>query len=81
MVIAADQLKAFIERIESLEEEKAAIAGDIKEVYSEAKGNGFDPKIMRHIVRLRKMDRDDYSEQQELIGLYAIAVGLPVELL
>ncbi|MSP41805.1 MAG: DUF2312 domain-containing protein [Alphaproteobacteria bacterium] len=76
-VIAADQLKAFIARVERLEEEKAAIAGDIKEVYSEAKGNGFDPKIMRHIVCLRKMDRDDYSEQQALIELYAAAVGLP----
>lgn len=75
-VIAADQLKAFIARIERLEEEKATIAGDIKEVYSEAKGNGFDPKIMRHIVRLRKMDRDDYAEQQALIELYAAAVGL-----
>lgn len=75
-VIAADQLKAFISRIERLEEEKATIAGDIKEVYSEAKGNGFDPKIMRHIVRLRKMDRDDYNEQQALIELYAAAVGL-----
>ncbi|MEQ1890109.1 MAG: DUF2312 domain-containing protein [Alphaproteobacteria bacterium] len=75
-IIAADQLKAFISRIERLEEEKATIAGDIKEVYSEAKGNGFDPKIMRHIVRLRKMDRDDYNEQQALIELYAAAVGL-----
>ena len=75
-VIAADQLKAFSSRIERLEEEKATIAGDIKEVYSEAKGNGFDPKILRHIVRLRKMDRDDYNEQQALIELYAAAVGL-----
>ncbi len=75
-VIAAGQLKAFIERIERLEEEKAAIGGDIREVYAEAKGNGFDPKIMRHIVRLRKMDRDDYNEQQALIELYAAAVGL-----
>lgn len=75
-VIAADHLKAFIARIERLEEEKASIAGDIKEVYAEAKGNGFDPKIMRHIVRLRKMDRDDYAEQQALIDLYAAAVGL-----
>ncbi|HAK62342.1 MAG: DUF2312 domain-containing protein [Pseudomonadota bacterium] len=76
-VIAAGHLRAFIERIERLEAEKASLAADIKQVYAEAKGAGFDAKIMRHIVRLRKMDRDDYAEQQALIELYAEAVGLP----
>lgn len=76
-VIAADHLKAFISRIERLEEEKASISGDIREVYAEAKGMGFDPKIMRQIVRLRKMDQNDYQEQQTLLELYKAAVGLP----
>lgn len=75
--IAVDQLNSFIARIERLEEEKAAIATDIKEVYAEAKGTGFDPKIMRQIVRLRKMDQSDYQEQQALLSLYKAAVGLP----
>src|SRR3712207_8015946 len=60
--VAADQLKAFIERIERLEEEKAGIAGDIKDVYAEAKGNGFDTKVLRKIISLRKRD---YAERQE----------------
>ncbi len=74
--IAADQLRSFIERIERLEEEKAALAGDIREVYAEAKGNGFDTKIMRQVVRLRKMDSNDRSEQEELLDLYKAALGL-----
>ncbi|MBI2254803.1 MAG: DUF2312 domain-containing protein [Proteobacteria bacterium] len=76
--IAADHLKSFIERIERLEEEKAAIAGDIKEVYAEAKGNGFDTKIMRQIVRLRKMEPNDRQEQEELLDIYMRAVGMMV---
>ena len=63
--VAADQLKAFIERIERLEEEKAGIAGDIKDVYAEAKGNGFDTKVLRKIISLRKRD---YAERQEEDG-------------
>ena len=74
--IAADRLKSFIERIERLEEEKAAIAGDIKEVYSEAKSSGFETKIMRQIVRLRKMDAQERSEQEQLLDVYKQAVGL-----
>lgn len=74
--IAADHLKSYIERIERLEEEKAAIAGDIKEVYAEAKGNGFDAKIMRQIVRLRKMEPTDRQEQEELLDVYMRAVGM-----
>ena len=73
---AKDQLKAFIERIERLEEEKAAIAGDIKEVYSEAKSAGFETKIMRQIVRLRKMDAQERTEQEQLLDVYKQAIGL-----
>jgi uncharacterized protein (UPF0335 family) len=74
--IAADRLKSFIERIERLEEEKASIAGDIKEVYSEAKSSGFETKIMRLIVRLRKMDAQERSEQEQLLDVYKQAVGM-----
>jgi uncharacterized protein (UPF0335 family) len=74
--IAADRLKSFIERIERLEEEKAAIAGDIKEVYSEAKSSGFETKIMRQIVRLRKMKPDDRAEMEAILDTYKAALGL-----
>jgi uncharacterized protein (UPF0335 family) len=74
--IAADRLKSFIERIERLEEEKAGLSSDIRDVYAEAKGTGFDAKVMRQIVRLRKMDSADRKEQQELLELYARAIGL-----
>ena len=74
--IAADRLKSFIERIERLEEEKAAIAVDIREVYSEAKSTGFETKIMRQVVRLRKMEAHDLEEQEQLLDLYKRAVGL-----
>ena len=74
--IAADRLKSFIERIERLEEEKAAIAGDVKEVYSEAKSSGFDAKIMRQIVRLRKMEPQERTEQEQLLDVYKQAIGM-----
>ena len=61
--IAGAQLKSFIERIERLEEEKRALGEDIKEVYAEAKGTGFEPKIMRQILKIRKMDKDEHDEQ------------------
>ena len=73
---AKEQLKSFIDRIERLEEERAALSADIKEVYSEAKGTGFDTKIMRQIIRLRKMDRADYQEQQALLDLYKQAMDM-----
>ena len=73
---AKDQLKSIIERIERLEEEKAALADDIKEVYSEAKGNGFDTKIIRQVVRLRKLDRADLQEQEAILDLYLAALGM-----
>jgi uncharacterized protein (UPF0335 family) len=72
------RLKSFIERIERLEEEKKGISEDIKEVYAEAKGTGFDVKIMRQIVRLRKMESADRREQEELLDLYMRALGMIV---
>jgi len=74
--IAAEQLRSFIERIERLEEDKKTIAEDIKEVFAEAKGNGFDVKIMRQILRLRKMDEADLDEQEALLDLYKRALGM-----
>ena len=74
--IARDQLRAFIERIERLEEEKKAIADDIKEVYAEAKGSGFDTKVMRTIVRIRKQDRNERAEQEAILDLYLHALGM-----
>ena len=73
---AKDQLKAFIERIERLEEEKKAIADDIRDVYAEAKANGYDSKIMRMIVRLRKMESHTRQEQDALLETYRQALGL-----
>ena len=77
--MAQGQLKAFIERIERLEEEKAAIAGDIKEVYAEAKGNGFDTKVLRKIISLRKVDHHERMEQEALLEIYMIALGMIAE--
>ncbi len=74
--IAAKRLRSFIERIERLEEEKAALAADAREVYAEAKGDGFDVKTMRQIVRLRKMESSDRAEQEALLDLYKAALGL-----
>lgn len=74
--IARDQLRAFIERIERLEEEKKAIADDVKEVYAEAKGSGFDTKAMRQIIRIRKQDRNERAEQEAILDLYMHALGM-----
>ena len=74
--VAADQLKSFIERIERLEEEKAALAGDIKEVFLEAKGNGFDTKAMRKILALRKKDYSERQEEEAILELYMQALGM-----
>ena len=74
--IAGERLKSFVERIERLEDEKRALAEDIKEVYAEAKGSGFDPKIMRQVIRLRRMDKDDLDEQEALIDVYKRALGM-----
>ncbi len=74
--IAADRLRAFVERVERLEEEKAALSADIKDVYAEAKGTGFDVKTIRQIVRLRKMDQTDRDEQEALLDLYKRVLDL-----
>jgi uncharacterized protein (UPF0335 family) len=75
--VAAGQLRAFIERIERLEEEKKTIADDIKEVYAEAKGTGFDTKAVRTIIRLRKKDQAELQEEEAIIDLYKAALGMP----
>ena len=72
---AQTQLKTIIERIERLEEDKAAVAADLKEVYAEAKGNGFDTKILRKVIRLRKQDKAKVQEEEALIDLYLSAIG------
>jgi uncharacterized protein (UPF0335 family) len=74
--IAGGQLKSFIERIERLEEEKRALGEDITEVYAEAKGTGFEPKIMRQILKIRKMDKDEHDEQESLLDIYKRALGM-----
>jgi uncharacterized protein (UPF0335 family) len=73
---AKDHLKAFVERIERLEEEKKALADDIKDVYGEAKANGFDTRIMRKIVSIRKQDRDKRIEEETILDLYLAALGM-----
>ena len=73
---AKDQLKAFVERVERLEEEKKAIADDIRDVYAEAKGNGFDVKTLRVVVRLRKQDINERKEQEALLETYLHALGM-----
>jgi uncharacterized protein (UPF0335 family) len=72
---AQGQLKSIIERIERLEEEKAEVAGQIKEVMAEAKGNGFDAKILRKVIRIRKQDRAQRQEEEALLDLYLSAIG------
>ncbi len=75
-VVAADVLRSVIERIERLEEDKEAVSQDIKAVYSEAEGNGFDKKIIRRVVRLRKMDDATRKEQETVTELYTRALGM-----
>ena len=74
--ISGNRLKSFIERIERLEEEKKALAEDIRDVYGEAKGTGFDSKVMRRIVSLRKTNLEKRREEQELLELYMSAIGM-----
>lgn len=73
--ISAQRLKSFIERIERLEDEKAALSTDIREVYAEAKSTGFDPKVMRKVIALRRMDKADRAELEALIEVYMDALG------
>ena len=74
--VAQDQLLSFIERIERLEEEKKGVADDIKDVYAEAKGNGFDTKILRRVSSLRKQDAEERQEQEAILDLYLQALGM-----
>ncbi len=76
--ITAGQLKSIIERIERIEEERKGLGADIREIYAEAKGNGFDPKILRMIIRLRKMAEADRKEQEILLDTYKSALGMEV---
>lgn len=73
--VAGDQLKSIVERIERLEEEKKTIADDIKEVYAEAKGNGYDVKVLRKVITIRKRDRNERAEEEAILDLYLQAVG------
>jgi len=75
-----NQLKAFIERIERMESEKSALADDIKAIYAEAKGTGFDTKIMREVIRIRKQDPNERSEREAILDTYLAALGMtPME--
>jgi uncharacterized protein (UPF0335 family) len=73
---AAGQLKSLVERIERLEEEKTALSADIREIYAEAKGNGFDTKIIRQVIRMRRLDKADRQEQEAVLDLYLSALGM-----
>lgn len=73
---AGERLRQFIEKIERLEEERKALGGDIREVYSEAKGVGFEPKIMRQVIKLRKLDKAALQEQEALLATYKHALGM-----
>lgn len=77
--VAAGQLKSFVERIERLEEEKKGIADDIRDVFAEAKGQGFDTKVMRQVIRLRKKDVSERQEEEALLDLYMHALGMVPE--
>jgi len=77
--IAVERLKSFIERIERLEEEKRVLGSDIKEVYAEAKGTGFEPKIMRQIIKIRRKDKEEVDEEESLLDLYKRALGMTPE--
>lgn len=74
--VAQDQLRAFIERIERMEEEKKAVSDDIKEIFAEAKGNGFDTKVLRTLIKIRKQDASERMEQEALLDLYMAALGM-----
>lgn len=74
--IAADALRQYIDRIERLEEEKTELQANIREVFAEAKGNGFDPKVMRQVLKLRKMEPHDYQELEEMLDVYKRALGM-----
>lgn len=74
--VAGERLRSFVERIERLEDEKREVAGQIKEVYQEAKGEGFDVKVLRQLIRLRRMKPHERGEQEELLKIYMTAIGM-----
>ena len=74
--VSTDRLRSFVDRIERLEEEKMALAADIREVYSEAKGAGFDVRGMRQLIRLRKLDKDDRTQMEEILSVYERALDM-----
>lgn len=78
--VAGSQLRSFIERIERLEEEKKTLADDIRDVYAEAKGNGFDTKVMRQVIRIRKKDVAERQEEEAILDLYLHALGMQGDL-
>jgi uncharacterized protein (UPF0335 family) len=74
--VAADELRLLIERVERLEEEKKGIADDLKDVFAEGKGRGYDPKAMRRILAIRKMKREEYQEEEAIVEVYMQALGM-----
>ena len=74
--VAAEQLRSIVERIERLEEEKSGLASDIREIFAEAKGRGYDTKVIRQIVRIRKQDANERAEQEAILDLYLQAIGM-----
>ena len=74
--VSTDRLRSFVDRIERLEEEKMSLAADIREVYSEAKGAGFDVRVMRQLIRLRKLDKDDRTQMEEILSVYERALDM-----
>lgn len=80
MMVAKDQLRAFVERIERLEEEKKTINDDIKDIFAEAKGNGFDTKILKRVIALRKKDDHERMEEEAVLDSYLVALGMQPDL-
>lgn len=76
-ILARDQLRRIVERIERMEEEKAGVATDIREIYAEAKGMGFNTKVLRQLIKLRQMDPTDRREARDLLDTYMVALGMP----
>jgi len=77
--VSGDQLRSIIERVEKLEEEKSAVAADIREIFAEAKGNGFDTKALRQVIKLRKMETSERQEQEAILDTYLHALGMAME--
>ena len=74
--VSTDRLRSFVDRVERLEEEKMALAADIREVYSEAKGAGFDVRVMRQLIRIRKLDKNDRTQMEEILSVYERALDM-----